>query len=102
MSVSVQVKNTGKRAGDEVVQLYVHPLDPQRERARQELRGVARVNLQSGETQRVSFTLKPARDFTHYDDQKNTYAVDPGRYEIQVGASSQDVRQRQTLTVASP
>ncbi|ARU29518.1 glucan 1,4-alpha-glucosidase [Cellvibrio sp. PSBB006] len=102
VSVSVQVKNTGKRAGDEVVQLYVHPLDPQRERAQQELRGVARVNLQPGETQRVSFTLKPARDFTHYDDQKNTYAVDPGRYEIQVGASSQDVRQRQTLTVASP
>lgn len=102
VSVSVQVKNTGKRAGDEVVQLYVHPLDPQRERARQELRGVARVNLQPGETQRVSFTLKPARDFTHYDDRKNTYAVDPGRYEIQVGASSQDVRQRQTLTVTAP
>ena len=102
VTVSVQVKNTGKRAGDEVVQLYVHPLDPQRERARQELRGVERITLQPGEKRRVTFTLKPARDFTHYDDEKNRYAVDVGRYEIQIGASSQDLRQRQILTVTAP
>ncbi len=102
VTVSVQVKNTGKRAGDEVVQLYVHPLDPQRERARQELRGVERITLQPGEKRRVTFTLKPARDFTHYDDEKNRYAVDAGRYEIQIGASSQDLRQRQILTVTAP
>lgn len=102
VTVSVQIKNTGKRAGDEVVQLYVHPLDPQRERARQELRGVERITLQPGEKRRVTFTLKPARDFTHYDDEKNRYAVDAGRYEIQIGASSQDLRQRQILTVTAP
>lgn len=102
VTVSVQVKNTGKRAGEEVVQLYVHPLDPQRERARQELRGIERISLQPGEKRRVNFTLKPARDFTHYDEEQKTYAVDAGRYEIQIGASSQDVRQRQTLTVTAP
>ncbi|HVS23705.1 MAG TPA: glycoside hydrolase family 3 C-terminal domain-containing protein, partial [Gammaproteobacteria bacterium] len=99
--VSVNVRNTGARAGDEVVQLYVRELSPPEPRALKELRGVERVTLAAGETRRVSFTLLPARDFTHYDVERKAYAVDAGRYEIELGASSGDIRLRSTVAVTS-
>lgn len=101
VTVSVRVKNTGKLAGDEVVQLYVRPAEPKRPRAQQELRGIARVHLKPGEERRVEFALEPAKHFNHYDEAQKEYAVDPGRYEIQVGASSRDIRVKQTLTVGN-
>jgi beta-glucosidase len=97
--VSVLVKNTGARAGDEVVQLYARALDPRRPRARKELRGFERIALKAGEQRRVTFTLTPDRDLTYYDVERQTYAVDPGSYEIQVGASSEDIRLRTSLVV---
>lgn len=97
--VSVNVRNTGKRAGDEVVQLYLRPLDPKRARARKELRGFERVTLQPGEERSVSFTLTPDADLRHYDPERRAYAVDPGPYEVQLGASSADIRLSQRLTV---
>jgi beta-glucosidase len=95
----VTVKNTGKRAGDEVVQLYVAPLDPKRERARQELRGFQRVTLAPGESRTLTFPVSVATALAIYDDAKKSYAVDPGRFEVRVGASSRDIRARTTLTV---
>lgn len=99
VKATVQVKNTGKRAGDEVVQLYLHPLDPKRERASKELRGFQRVHLQPGESREVSFTITPANDLRTWDETRDAYSVDPGKYEVQVGASSSDVRVRKTLSV---
>ncbi len=99
--VSVLVKNTGSRAGDEVVQLYVRAVDSKQFRARKELRGFERVTLKPGEQRRVSFLLTPSRDLTYYDEQRKTYAVDPGKYEIQVGASSEDIRLKTNLAVSN-
>jgi beta-glucosidase len=99
VQATLTVKNVGPRAGDEVVQLYVRPLSPQRPRAEQELRGVQRISLQPGESKRVSFTLEPGRDLRHYDDGARRYAVDAGDFEVRIGASSADIRQRQRLTV---
>ena len=99
VKVSVVVKNTGKRAGEEVVQLYVSPQDLEHARVRQELRGVTRISLKPGESRRVNFTLKPSKDFTYYDEDNKAYAVEPGRYEIRVGASSADIRLKQPLQV---
>ena len=99
MRVSAQVKNTGSRAGDEVVQLYLHALDPKRPRALKELRGIARVRLQPGETRTVTFTFTPANDLRHYDAERHQYAVDAGAYEVQLGASSADIRLMQRITV---
>ncbi|QGW63929.1 glucan 1,4-alpha-glucosidase [Lysobacter soli] len=101
VTATVQVKNTGKRAGDEVVQLYLHPLDPKRERASKELRGFQRVHLQPGESREVSFTITPANDLRTWDETRDAYSVDPGKYEVQVGASSSDVRVRKTLSVTN-
>ncbi|HEY0504776.1 MAG TPA: glycoside hydrolase family 3 C-terminal domain-containing protein [Lysobacter sp.] len=99
VNVSVKVKNSGQRAGDEVVQLYLAALDAKRERARKELRGFQRVHLQPGEERTVTFAITPSIDLRTWDEQRDAYAVDPGTYEVQVGASSADVRARKTLTV---
>ncbi|WP_243040425.1 glycoside hydrolase family 3 protein [Dyella sedimenti] len=99
LTVSVTVKNTGQRAGDEVVQLYLRPLHPSRPRAIKELRGFQRIHLQPGEERRVSFEISPERDLRYYDEQRHAYAVDPGRYEAQVGASSANIRATATFTV---
>jgi beta-glucosidase len=96
---SVTVKNAGKRAGDEVVQIYLHPLDPKRPRALKDLRGIERITLKPGESRTVSFALVPSRDLTIYDEAKKAYAVDPGRFELQIGASSADIRARAPFTV---
>ena len=99
VQVTVTVKNVGKRAGDEVVQLYLKPLTPMRTRAHKDLRGIERLTLAPGESRQVSFEVKPDRDLTIYDDVKKAYAVDPGNFEVQIGASSADIRARATLIV---
>ena len=99
VEVSVKVKTTGARAGDEVVQLYLKPLDPKHDRARHELRGFQRIHLQPGEERSVRFAITPEKDLRSWDEQRNAYAVDPGAYEVQVGASSADVRATTRLTV---
>jgi beta-glucosidase len=101
VQATVTVKTVGKRAGDEVVQLYLKPLDPQRARALKELRGIERVTLEPGQSRQVTFTVKPDRDLAIYDDVKKTYAVDAGAFEVQIGASSADIRAKTTLTVGN-
>lgn len=97
--VSLKVKNTGQRAGEEVVQLYLHPLKPQRERALKDLRGFERLSLQPGEEREVSFTFTPETALRHYDVERKTYAVDAGAYEVQLGASSADIRLKKRFEV---
>jgi beta-glucosidase len=99
VEASLQVKNVGSRAADEVVQLYVRALDPHQPRARKDLRGIERVSLAAGESRRIVFAIRPAADLLRYDTAAAKYVVDPGRYEVQVGASSADIRQRARFVV---
>jgi len=99
LQASVQVKNVGARAGDEVVQLYVKPPDTHYPRPRKSLRGFRRITLAPGEAQQVSFTLTPDQVATRYDEQKKAFVVDPGRYQVLIGASSEDIRQKANFTV---
>ena len=92
IKVTLKVKNAGERAGDEVVQLYLQPLHEPHARVNRELRGFRRVHLQPGEEQSVSFDISPAVDLKYYDDAQHAYAVDPGSYRVQIGASSADIR----------
>ena len=78
----------GMMDGDEVVQLYIHQ---QGQQAIKELKGYQRVHLKKGETKQVIFILKPA-DLLHYSEAKDSLTVLPGKVEVQVGASSQDIR----------
>jgi len=100
--VSLDVKNVGARAGDEVVQLYVREVAPVERRALKALRGIERLTLEPGETRRASFTLVPDKDFTHYDVEHKRYAVTGGGYELQLGASSSDIRLKSTVVVSTP
>jgi beta-glucosidase len=99
LTATVTVRNAGTRAGDEIVQLYLRPVEPKRARALKELRGIERITLKPGESRQLTFVVQPARDLTIYDEATQGYAVDPGRFEVQVGASSADIRVRATLEV---
>jgi beta-glucosidase len=57
------------------------------------------VTLQPGERKQVTFRLRPVDDFAYYDDSRKAFAVDPGPYELRIGASSLDIRQRTVVTI---
>jgi len=102
VSVSAAVRNAGARAGDEVVQLYTRAVAPKRPMPIKQLRGFERVSLPPGQQRRVSFRLTPAEDFSHYDEARKSFAVEPGDYELQIGASSRDIRLRGGVHVHEP
>ncbi len=79
IEVTMQLKNVGSRAGDEVVQMYLRAIDPSESRSRKELRGIERVTLKPGESRRVTFTVVPQRDLAYYNVASKAYAVDPRR-----------------------
>jgi beta-glucosidase len=72
---------------------------PRERRAVKALRGIERLTLKPGEMRRASFTLVPGKDLTHYDVEHKRYAVNGGSYELQVGASSTDIRLKSTVVV---
>jgi len=98
LTVSVEVKNTGDRAGDEVVQLYVHHEQSALEHPAEELRGFQRVTLKPGETQTVQIPLT-AKALAYWNMTTHAFEVEPGKIELRVGASSEDVRVKKTITL---
>ncbi len=99
LEVSLDVKNVGGRDGDEVVQLYARDVESSRPVALRQLRGFERLSLKAGEQKRVRFTLVPERDLATYDETRKALAVEPGEFEIEVGASSRDLRLRGRVSV---
>lgn len=86
--VKVDITNTGKRAGDEIVQMYIRDKVSSVTRPLKELRGFRRVSLKPGETKTVTFEIKP--DLLAFHDINMNYVVEPGEFEIMVGNSSRD------------
>lgn len=97
--VTVKVRNEGDRAGEEVVQMYLKPKYIDRDRARKDLRGFQRIALQPGEERSVSFSFTPTTDMRVYDEKTDAYSVDPGLYEVEIGASSADIRLSKEFTL---
>ena len=90
--------NTGPRDGDEVAQVYfrhVHSAVPQAQLA---LCGFTRVHLAKGATANVSLDI-PVKRLHYWDSAKQGYVVEPGDYELLIGAASDDIRQKSTVTV---
>ena len=100
ITVSVNVKNTGERPGEEVVQLYVKQECSALEHPAQELRGFRRVALQPGETKTVEMPL-PAKSLAYWDSTKHDFVVETGKLEIKIGASSADIRLKKTVNVVN-
>jgi beta-glucosidase len=84
--VSVKVTNTGKRAGDEIVQLYIHDLVSSVTRPVMELKDFKRVSLAPGESKMVEFMITP--DKLSFFDLNMNRTVEPGWFDIMVGKSS--------------
>ncbi|HEX7772829.1 MAG TPA: fibronectin type III-like domain-contianing protein, partial [Pyrinomonadaceae bacterium] len=82
-------ENTGRRAGDEVVQLYIRDLVASMTRPVKELKGFQRVSLQPGEKRRVEFVL--TSEHLGFWNREMRYVVEPGEFQVMVGANSVDV-----------
>jgi beta-glucosidase len=91
LEVNFQVKNTGKRTGAEVVQVYISPAKSEVERPEQELKGFTKITLQPRESRNVRLVL-PRESFSYWDPKKKAFWVEGGTYTIRVGASSRDIR----------
>ncbi len=101
-TVAVDVKNTGKMAGKEVVQLYVAaPNSAQMDKPEKELKAFAKTKtLEPGETATVTLTVNAA-DLASYDEASSSWVVDAGTYKFLVGASSRDIKATLDADVAA-
>ncbi|GAB4485582.1 MAG: glycoside hydrolase family 3 C-terminal domain-containing protein [Anaerolineales bacterium] len=100
VTVTVDVTNTGKFAGKEIVQVYVHDQQSGLIRPEKELKGFAKVELQPGETQSVSIALD-FRAFAYYHPEYKQWMTEDGEFDILVAASAADIRHRLTVTLES-
>lgn len=97
ITVSCRVTNTGSRIGDEVVQLYVKDVLASLARPVMSLKGFARVQLAPAESTTVRFAL--TRESLRMLDARMQWVVEPGEFRVLIGASSEDIRVRGTLTI---
>jgi beta-glucosidase len=100
VAASVDITNTGSRGGAEAAELYIHDLDPKVDKPVRELKGFSKVALNPGETKTVSFTIRPA-DLAYFDTPGHEWKADAGEYEIEIGASSRDLRQTGRLRLTA-
>ena len=96
--VSFDVTNAGKRDGDEVAQLYVRHLDSKVDRPIEELKGFERVHVPARATRRVTIPL-PAATLRYWNQSQRDFVLEPDRIVLRVGASSQDIRLQQEISV---
>ncbi|MGW1024169.1 glycoside hydrolase family 3 C-terminal domain-containing protein [Streptomyces sp. NPDC002577] len=94
----VAVTNTGKRAGDEVVQLYTHQRVSRDKQPLKQLKAYQRVSLKPGETKTVKLKLA-TKDLAHWDVTRSKWVVETGTYDVLIGASADDIRTRTSVKV---
>lgn len=98
LTVTVNVKNTGKRAGAEVVQLYIHDDACTVDRPYKELKGFAKVCLQPGESRDVALTI--GRDaLSFYDEATKQWKAEPGSFTVLVGNASDNLKLKKSFTL---
>ena len=90
IDITLDVKNTGARKGDEVVQLYINDEISSTSKPAKELKGYERIGLEPGEKKTVKFKLLP-EDISLFDRNMN-FIVEPGTFKVMVGSSSEDIR----------
>lgn len=100
VTVSIDIKNVGKVFGREAVQLYISDIESEVKKPFKELKGFEKVALEPNETKTISFALNK-RSFAHYDVNIKDWLVESGDFEILIGASSQDIRLKETVKVIS-
>ncbi|MBF4517214.1 glycoside hydrolase family 3 C-terminal domain-containing protein [Flavobacterium sp. ANB] len=98
IEVSVEVKNTGKVDGKEVVQLYAAKGDSKVTRAAKELKGFKKVLVKSGSSETVTIQI-PVKELAYYDVTAKKWTVEPGKYTLKVGNSSRDIKKEIVVTI---
>ena len=98
IKLTVEITNTGKMDGDEVVQVYFRHVHSAVAQPREALCGFRRVTVAKGQSVPVDIYV-PVKQLRYWDTRTHQYVVDPGRYEFLVGAASDDIRARLPLTV---
>jgi len=98
ISVSVDVKNTGKIDGKEVVQLYTSKSDSKVTRAAKELKGFKKVLVRSGDSNTVTIKV-PVKELAYYDVDAKKWTVEPGKYTLNIGNSSRDIKKEIVITI---
>jgi beta-glucosidase len=101
VKLKVLIKNAGKSAGDEVVQVYFKQPESVENRPLQSLVAFQRVSFKKGESKEVSFEI-PVSKLRYFDSKLGGYAIAKGNYEFLVGASSDDIRKKVTVAVVEP
>ncbi|MGD8782680.1 MAG: glycoside hydrolase family 3 C-terminal domain-containing protein [Ignavibacteria bacterium] len=98
IEIYCSVKNTGKYKGDEVIQVYVKDVEASVKVPIRQLKRFKRVTLEPNKTKEVGFTL-PASELSFYDIESNSFIIEPGKFEIQIGSSSNDIRLKDVFVV---
>ena len=96
--VSLDVSNTGQVGGDEVIQLYVKDIESSVIQPEKELREFKRISIAAGETKTVQLQLS-YDDFTFWNENTGDFDIEEGKFEIQVGGSSQDIRLSERIEI---
>lgn len=97
--VTLKVRNTGKRKGEEIVQIYVEPRNREVFHEKRALKGFAKISLEPGETGEVRITLDE-HAFAYYHIGKKQWVIEEGAYEIHAGASSRDLRLKTLVEIS--
>ena len=92
------IKNTGKLKGDEVAQVYAHSDDAHMKVPINQLKRFQRITLMPGESKTLTFKI-PASEFSFYSNKTNNFEIEKGKWEIQVGSSSKDIRLRSNIII---
>ena len=98
ITVTTKVKNTGKFAGKETVQLYIGKQGSVVERAEKELKAFKKVMVPTGQEVTVTLSI-PVKDIAYYNEQSKKWIVEPGKYKLLAGTSSQDIKGAETITI---
>lgn len=99
-NLTFDVKNTGKVAADEVAQIYLSPADKSQQIRPIQLQGFARVSLKPGESKKISVKMYTEQLGYYTHDGQRQWNIQPGKYIIKVGASSQDIKMQQEINLS--
>jgi beta-glucosidase len=98
IEIQFTIQNAGEIKGDEVAQIYVHSIDASKKIPINQLKRFRRITLAPGESKTLTFKI-PASELSFYDTETNDFKTEPGKWEIQIGSSSKDIRLKKTFTI---
>jgi beta-glucosidase len=98
ITATVTIKNTGKYAGKETVQLYVSKDGSAVERPEKELKAFKKILIPAGQTANVTVSI-PVKNLAYYDVKTSKWVVEPGKYKLLAGSSSRDIKETETINV---